>query len=166
MVQFAKGIFGRSVFQRIPENTAMNDILAILFHRLAATVYLPYFIWAALATFSVLGSFKEQMPHDQVYLALFVVAVLVTSGASCFGATFWPRLARLELFTGASFVGLLVFYLGFALVDIFNNPIPSDIRIANWVLLLSILVLPICRTIVVVLLLLRQAKEEDATRGN
>jgi hypothetical protein len=151
-----KIIITTSVFKSIPDNTAMNDVLATIFHRFSATVYAFYSLWAVISVFDGLPTIvKAEGDHFQFW---FSVLVLITAAPSCLGATFWPHLARIELFFGASFGGLIALYLYFIL----KNVIEGDGSFAGWFLIWSIMVLPTCRTIVVIVLLVRQERERKA----
>lgn len=158
MIRFSRDIIHKSVFRRIPKNTPMNDILAVLFHRLAATTYLLYALWAVFAIIDGIPSITRA--QGDIFTFWFATAILVVTLPACLGATFWPRLARLELFAGGSFTGLLVFYY----FVLFRGVIEQHTSIAGFVILLSVVILPLCRTIVVVLLLIRQAKREQEAR--
>ena len=148
-----KSIFARSVFRPIPRNAPMNDILAVLFHRLAASVYLIYTLWAIVSIIDGLPSIIRE--RGDTFQLAFSILVLLTTGPSCLGATFWPLLARIELFFGSSFVGLLILYLYFLV----QNALYNTGSWPGFILIWSIIILPACRTVIVVILLLRQAKE-------
>lgn len=151
-----KQILSQSVFRKIPKGAQMDTILATLFHRSAATLYFIYALWATFAlVFSVipvtqgLGAFSGQL--------VFPLLVFATSAPACFGATFWPNMARLELFSGSGFVMGILIYLFFVFQE-------TVLRAGNWagfIVLLSILVIPAARTAIVIVFLLRQAEARN-----
>jgi len=151
-------IWSMTVFRRTAiGDSGMNDLLAIFFHRLAATVYLVYTIWAVMSTITGIPSLIRQ--NGDLWQVIFSVMVFVTAGSSCFGATFWPRTARLELFAGSSFVSLIAVYVFFAIQNVVTG---GDGSWAGVVLVFSVMVLPACRTVIVYLFLIRQAAEKKA----
>lgn len=154
MVRVLKGIFRRSVFKPIPVDTPMNDVLAVLFHRLAATVYLSYVLWGIVSLIYGLPSIVRAQGAE--FQVLFSIGVIVTAAPSCIGSTFWPVLARLELFSSSGFISLLLLY-GYFLA---MNVIEHGGSPAGIFLIISAAVMPSCRAVVIVVLLLRQAKGE------
>jgi len=156
MLTLLKLILSRSVFSPILPNTAMNDVLAILFHRLAATVYMLYGLWATITIVSGIPPITQA--EGDMYQIIFSTLVLITTIPACVGATFWPVLARLELFAGSGFLGLTLLYLYFILQSV----ILGEATWSGFTLIWSIVILPASRTIVVIVLLLRQAHEREA----
>lgn len=148
-----KDIVTKSVFRSIVPGTAMNDILAIIFHRLSATVYGFYGLWAIISVIDGIPSVIRA--EGEAFQFWFSLLIFLTATPACAGAAFWPNLARLELFSGAGFAGLIGFYMYVLL----RNVLEADGSWAGWFLIWSIMVLPVCRTIVVILLLLRQERD-------
>lgn len=148
-----KNIIRNSVFNNIPKGLPMNDMLAVLFHRSAATLYLIYATWAvisiALGIPSIISGIGDT---GQIFFSLLV---LFTAGPACFGSTFWPNMARLELFSGSAFVMTMLIYLFFQV----QYAIYTENSWAGVVISLSFLVLPIARTAIVITFLLRQTQE-------
>lgn len=149
-----KNVLDNSVFNRTPRGLPMNDVLAVLFHRSAATLYLIYVFWAAI---SIVGGIPSVI-HGLGGLGqiIFSVIVICTAGPACFGATFWPNMARLELFAGSSFIMSMLIYIFFLI----QSTIQYGSSISSIFLALSFLVLPIARTAIVIVFLLRQTQEK------
>lgn len=151
-----KAIIHNSVFRPIPKNTPINDVLATLFHRSAATVYAIYCAWAIIAFIAGLPTISEGLGLSGQLV--YSVLTLATAAPACIGATFWPNLARTELIGGSAFVTTIVIYLYFIL----QNILFGEGSWAGLVLILSVAVLPAARTVIVIILLLRQAKDRKA----
>lgn len=135
----------------------MDSLLAILFHRAAATLYLFYVIWGfiALSGFGVMPI--TEGAGALIGRVVFPFIVIVSAGLAALGATFWPNLARMELFAGSAFCMSLVIYLYFVV----TRAIGGEGSWSGFVVLLSILVIPAARTVVVIVLLFRQAHPEQ-----
>src|SRR5690606_4666668 len=104
-------IYNKSVFRRLPEASSMETILSIMLHRLSATLYLIYALWAVISI--VKGVPSLIAANGEEWQVMFSIAVLLFAAPSCFGATFWPSYARLELYAGAGFTTLLAIYMFF-----------------------------------------------------
>ena len=148
-----KSALGRSVFKPNPKGAAMDTILTSMFHRLSATLYLIYCIWAVISTIDGIPSLARA--NGEQWQTLFSMAVFIFAAPSCFGATFWPSFARLELFAGAAFTTLLGIYIFF----LFGNAIFHGGAWSGVVVIGSVLVVPLARLIIVIVFLLRQAEE-------
>lgn len=157
LLQWVQGgvrrIVARSVFKPLPKGTAMDTILTSMFHRLSATLYLIYCAWAVAAIIDGIPSLARA--NGEQWQTLFSIAVLIFAAPSCFGATFWPSFARLELFAGAAFTSILGIYIFF----LFGNSLFHGGAISYVVIVMSVLVVPLARLIIVVVFLLRQAEE-------
>lgn len=149
----AQRVLAVSVFRPLAQGTAMDSILTAMFHRLSATLYLIYCIWAVVAIIDGIPSLAQA--NGEQWQTLFYMAVLVFAAPSCFGATFWPNFARLELFAGAGFTTLLAVYVFFLL----GNAFFSGDALSYAVIVTSVLVVPLARLIIVIMFLLRQAEE-------
>ena len=153
MLASVRRLLNVSVFKKIPTDAAMNDILATLFHRATATMYLIYSLWAVVVFSTGLPSVLAAAGDPGV--VGLSVAVLVTAGPACLGSTFWPKMARTELVGGSGFAAAMLIYLGFLLWNILFN----EGTWAGWVLIWSIVVVPLARTVVIILFLLVQARK-------
>lgn len=158
MIKLSKRVLSKSVFRRIPHGTPMNDILAVLSHRFAATVYLIYAVWAVVSIITGIPSISREA--GITFQLILSSLVLIIAGPACIGATFWPILARLELFFSSGFIGLLGLYLYFAI----NNVLTNNGSWAGSILVLSFIVLPAYRVAIITVLLLRQAREEKEAK--
>jgi undecaprenyl pyrophosphate phosphatase UppP len=154
-------IVGRSVFKPLPKDQEMNSLLTVAFHRSAATLYMLYFLWGVAST--VKGAPSLVQTNGQTWTTIFAVLIILTTAPACFGATFWPNYARLELFAGSSVSVLLAIYV----VVLGYNAILGNNTWASVFLTLSILVIPTVRTVVVYLFLIRQAElnPNDVAQG-
>ena len=132
----------------------MDTILATMFHRSAATLYFLYFVWASIALVTGILPLTEGL-GEMIGRLLFPVLVLITAGGAGVGASFWPNMARLELFAGSAFVMTLLIYLWF----IGARVLSGESNLAALIVSLSYVVIPTARTVLVIILLLRQAEE-------
>ena len=135
----------------------MEAILASLFHRASATIYACYVVWSIVAIFNGIPSLVAA--NGSQWQVLFSIAVAITATPAMFGATFWPLFARLEAFAGSAFVGLILLYIGFLVANQL-----AGVGTGSWAgvfLIMSILVIPGCRCVVVIVFLMRQAAERD-----
>lgn len=132
----------------------MDTILATMFHRSAATLYFLYTLWACIALITGIMPLTEGL-GDLIGRLVFPVLVLCTAGPAGIGASFWPNMARLELFAGSAFVMALLIYLWFIGARILTG----EGTWAGLIVSLSYLVIPAARTVLVIILLLRQAEE-------
>jgi hypothetical protein len=159
MINLFKRFVQASVFRKMPDDYTMSDIFAALFHRMAATLYLIYSGWAVLVLVDGVPSLLRQQGGE--WTALFAVFVLLTTAPACFGATFFPKAARTELFSGFAFALMLLIYYYFLAIGVLNG----TGSIAGFELLTSVIVMPICRTAIIIYFLLKQAKQRKELEG-
>lgn len=145
----------KSVFRRQPRELSMNDMVAIYFHRLAATTYFAYAVWGGISTIKGVPSLVASQGQD--WTTIFSFCVLITTAPACFGATFWPAFARMEALFGSSVVALFILYLIIYSIQM----VQGSVGISYTPLLASLLILPICRTIIVIAFLMRQADQRQ-----
>lgn len=147
-----RAMASRSVFARLPKAASMETILAAMFHRLSATLYAIYGVWAIVATVAGIPSLIAA--NGEQWQTIFSIAVLMCTIPSCIGATFWPVFARLELFSGVIFTTLLAIYIFFLV----GNALFNEGSWSGAVIISSVLVVPLVRLIIVFIFLLRQAE--------
>lgn len=153
-------LVGRSVFKKMAPGREMNAILAVVFHRSAATLYLLYFAWGVAQT--IQGAPSLVLNNGQTWTTIFAILVMITTAPSCFGATFWPNFARLELFAGSSVVTLLFAYI--AILG-YNTFFLHNSTVGGWILSITVIVIPAARTAVVFLFLSNQAELDPHGTG-
>lgn len=156
MVKWAQKLYNSSVFRRTPENFTMSDSFAILFHRLTAATYFMHSVWAVIVIIDGAPSLINQ--QGQQWTTIFAIFVLALTLPACIGSTFFPQHARTELFAGVSFVALMLVYYYFMVIDTIAQGTPAS----NMILPLSVVILPICRTSVIVRSLIKQADVRKA----
>lgn len=147
-----------SVFKRLSEGSAMSDRIAAYFHRASAIIYFIYSMWAILALIDGIPSLI--LAQGQDWQLLFSAVALVFTGPAAFGATFFPKYARTEMASGLLFVGLMLLYVGILVY----SAIYLDGSWAGATIISSILVIPVFRVMVVIILLLEQAKQKRKSR--
>lgn len=157
LVAVAKTVLDKSVFAHIGKGASMETILAAMFHRASATIYLCYFIWSVVAVFNGIPSLQQA--NGTQWQTIFSIAVALTAAPATFGATFWPYFARLESFAGSAFVGLIFLYVGFLVAHQLSG---DNGGWAGVIVVASLVVIPACRCIVVILFLMRQAAQREA----
>lgn len=143
-----RNIFNKSVFRPIERGSSMDSILATLFHRGSATLYLMSTLWGVAFLLS-----GRNFPD--LWSLFLPVAVIVAAPIACLGATFWPIFARLEMVAGSSFVGLVVVYTLFTTWRAIVGFTPWS----GVFVLLAMLVFPVARVAVICVFLLRQVRE-------
>jgi hypothetical protein len=160
-VKILKRIYRASVFRSM-KGYPMPDVFAAWFHRKAAILYLVYVGWAILQlTIEGAPSLVEQQ-GDQ-WTSIFAIFVILTTGPACLGATFFPRLAHIELYAGFLFAVLICVYLFFLVL----NVVKGEGSIAGTELIASILVMPVGRTAIISYFLVKQAEaDREKEPGN
>jgi hypothetical protein len=108
-VKLLERIYRASVFAPITRELVGVRLMATLFHRGTATLYLGYTIWAIAS--AIFGIPSLQQTQGEIWQVGFSLLVFIACAPAAVGATFFPRLARLEMFAAASFVGLILFYV-------------------------------------------------------
>lgn len=156
LVQAVQKAIGKSVFLPMPKGSSMESILAIMFHRVSATLYFIYTAWAIVATLTGIPSLIEA--RGAQWQVIFSLSVLIFSAPSCFGATFWPSFARMELFAGLGFSVLIGIYT----LVLAGNALFGLGPWAGVIIISSVAVVPICRVVIVIIFLIRQADERKA----
>lgn len=155
MGSLLKRIYRASVFSPLRLSPTLSDALATLFHRSAVTLYLLFLGWA------VAGWTFDLDPLTQRWGATlqdsYSILVGVTAIGAAYGATFFSRNARLEMFAASALTTLFFVYIGAIGYDIlvFGE---NHLRGALFFLTLTVPVVPIARIVFIYLLLLRTAK--------
>lgn len=111
-----------TVFNKInPEGMHPNEILAIVFHRTTAILYFMYAVWGIAAVWVNLSTeFPREAVHD--FGDFFQMLVPFVALAACAGATFFPRLGRLELLAESSLATLVAVFLVIAAINAIHHP--------------------------------------------
>lgn len=154
-----KKFLSTTVFNPLEKVETPDKILAVLFHRSAATLYLIYFAWGLTSLFQLIPTIFMQ--QGSLFQQIFSVAVVATSGTAFVGATFFPRTGRLELFAGAAVTALITFYVGSLFFAGLTNLTVDGSKIPAAVYGSSHLVVPIARTIFIYKTLTRVAAKEQ-----
>jgi len=144
----------RTVFHRIGDDWGPDKVLAVLYHRSAATLYLIYFLWGIASIFGSIPTLVEA--QGDFFQIAFSTLVLPTAFCALLGATFFPKFARLEMYSAASLVTLVLVYEVFIALAFFQGDVARGV---SFVLNSSFLVIPISRVIFIYLTLIKQAGE-------
>lgn len=148
-----RNLISKTVFNRIPDHSPADKILAVLFHRSAATIYFIYASWGVVSYFGVIPTLS--ITQGSFFQQVFSLGMFFTSIIAAFGATFFPKTGRTELFAGLGVTTLLsyyilsLFYAGFIMHD--ASKIPAAVYGA------SHLVVPIARSVFIYLTLVKTA---------
>ena len=137
----------------------MDSVLATMFHRVSAMMYLGFAIWASVSMLYFMPDLLG--PGEQGFRAILAIGVFLMSVVACFGATFWPSFARLEAFFGAGLVGVLVAYVWDVVEDALAGL--DTWRVVSGVMIF--LIVPTARLVIVTLFLIRQAKVREILPG-
>jgi len=141
-----------TVFKPINPDDNSNIILATLYHRSAATLYLVYVVWGVVSFAQLVPThFIEQGSFfQQVFSTAVTFAALI---AMC-GALFFPKTGRFELFAGSTVAILFLLYIVLIFIAVLNGD--TD-KLPTLVFGASHLVVPISRTIFIYLTLIKTA---------
>lgn len=124
-----------------------------MFHRGTAVLYFVYIAWAVA---SIIGGIPTLIQaQGDTFQLLFSSLVLICTLPACIGATFFPLFARLELYAGVAFVSLMVVYLYFLIQRAISG---ESVIGVSAVVTVSYIVIPLFRSLIIYLFLLRQAK--------
>lgn len=156
LVRLVLWLHSMSVF-KTTKSYSMNDAMAMMFHRLAASTYFTYAAWAILVLFVGTPSLNQQ---GSLFAVLLPVAVFLTATPACIGAVFFPHAARLELFSGSVFTMLMLIYMSITA----QGAITGVVTWSSVVLILAITIMPACRTAMIIYFLIKQAKIRDLGR--
>lgn len=147
-----------TVFEPIADDWKPDKVLAVLFHRSAATLYLIYFLWGST---SIVGSIPTLVnTQGDFFQIFFSILVACVSLLAFFGALRFPILARLEMFSAASLATLVLVYEIFLAFALFQGD-RAGLGPA-FVLSLSYLVVPTSRMVFIYVTLIKQAGGKDA----
>jgi len=154
--QWLQRIRSRTVFAPVTAGTPSDTILAVLYSRTAATLYLIYFVWSVTAL--TVGIPTVLRAQGDFGLLVFAILVMATSAPMLVGASCFPRLGRLELYASSAFVVLALFYL----VIVAINVLVGHGALAGFVLISSVLVVPLSRSAFIFWTLLRSEPKPKA----
>jgi hypothetical protein len=144
-----------TVFRPIGPDARPDKVLVVLFHRSAALLYLIYSLWGIS---SIFGSIPSIVQTQGDWVSIFFSALVTPISFVAFvGATYFPRFARLEMYTAASLVTLVTIYEFFEVLAFFQGNEHAGVSL---VLNLSLLVIPISRVILIYIMLVKQAGDQ------
>lgn len=146
-----------TVFHPIEMDWKSDKVLSVLFHRSAVTLYLIYVMWA-VASLVIKWPLLDEHPGETIteLLSLFIIPL---AGISLIGALYFPRMARLEMFSAGSFVTLVFLFEIYGAVIFFGGNFETG---ANLILNTSHLVIPIVRIVFIYLTLIKQAEKVES----
>lgn len=148
-----RSLLKNTVFEPLEDDWKPDKVLAVLFHRSAATLYLIYFCWGISSIIGRIPSIVEA--QGDLFQTVFSALVSIVSGLAFFGALQFPSHARLEMYSAASFATLVFIYeifLAFTFFDGFNPSYGPA-----FLLSLSYLVIPLSRVVFIYVTLVKQA---------
>lgn len=151
-----KKFISKTVFNPIGKEWYPDKVLAVLFHRSAATLYLIYFFWALSSIFWEIPSII--LLQGDVVQIIFSIVVMPIAFCAFIGALYFPKLARLEMYAASSLVTLVVIYEIFIAWRFFLGD--SDYGV-SFILNLSHLVIPVSRIIFTYVTLVKQAGDRE-----
>lgn len=129
-----------TVFNPIDKQATANEVMATILHRTAFTLYSIYTIWGILVAIDNLPNLNLGNPYVD-FFGFFFAPIAATAA---FGALYFPRHGRLEMYAASALVPLIVAYLIFISHNAFNGD-PDAIR--NLVLNSAHLVLPSAKVV-------------------
>lgn len=99
-----------TIFNKLqPDLMHPNEILAVVFHRTAAILYAIYAAWGVAAFLANLTDFISEGGHD--FFDYFVMLVTPVALSAFFGALFFPRTGRLEMFAASALATLVAVFI-------------------------------------------------------
>lgn len=144
-----------TVFNPIDKRSYDNEILAILFHRSAFTIYSIYAVWG---TIYILNAIPSLANPSNLFVSSFGFFIAPIAFISAMGALRFPRWGRMELFAASSLITLVTIFL----VLISGKAFAGDIRaIDNLILNCVHLVIPIARVVYIYKTLVHKAREQN-----
>lgn len=149
-------LLNNTVFNRIEKDWKPDKVLAVLYHRSAATLYLIYALWGVASVFGSIPTIVAA--QGNLIQSFFSLLVAPISFTAFIGALYFPKLARLEMYCAASLVTLVVVYEIFVAIAFFQGNPPNGV---GFILNLSHLVIPTSRIIFIYLTLIKQAEEKE-----
>lgn len=154
-------IISRTVFSPIKKDWTLDKILAVLFHRTAVTLYFLYFLWGIATILRLLPGVLSF--HGDIITTAFALLVIPIALLACIGALYFPKYARLEMYTAASFVTLVIGYEIFVVIDVvIADVIPGETVLStSLILITSRLVVPLARLSFIYASLMKQAAVLD-----
>lgn len=135
-------IRAQSVF-RNTDHLSGQETWIIWFHRVSVAKYFFYGTWGFCATFELLPSVINL--GGSWFSFFFAASVAITSYIAGFGALFFPRTAKLELWGSLPLIGALAFYV---LALLWSVP-SGDVRASSFVLALTYAMIPGLRAAII-----------------
>lgn len=133
-----------------------NERLAITFHRASVVMYLLFAIWGIASLRISLPAMMN--PDFRAFDDWFSIYIIPASLAAAVGATYFPRMARLEMFSAGALVGLVSVFLGFVAWEAIV--LGSDSAARNIWIDIALVVIPVSRIIIIFGSLVRAADQE------
>jgi len=141
-----------TVFNPMDKNATANEVMAVILHRTAFSVYSIFTLWGILAAIDAIPHIGQGNPYVN-FFGFFVAPIAATAA---FGALYFPRHGRLEMYAASALVPLIVAYLIF----ISGNAFAGDIdAIRNLVLNSAHLVLPSAKVVYIYKTLIKNAED-------
>lgn len=141
----------KSVFLKVPPEVTDTARGMMYFHRVTVILYLMYSIWGLFTIFSFVPALAA-IPHGFIQLFLGV-GIVMTAIPAAVGAGWFYHTARLELFAGSAFLGLVIIYLGYLGFYVAWE----GISFGNYVINCSYIAVPIARTIYIYRTMVKRA---------
>ena len=145
-----------TVFSPMDKIWIPDKVLAVLFHRSAATLYLIYSLWGITSIFGSLPSIVAA--QGDIVQIVFSLMVAPISFAAFVGALYFPKFARLEMYTASALFTLVGLY---ELVVFWQFTQGNPSYGPQFVLNISHLVIPGSRVLFIYLTLIKQAGDKE-----
>lgn len=100
-------IVSQSVFGATLDQPILLRLVA-WFNRATVCLYLLYAAWGLVATMNAIPSVNSVATNQ--FQLTWTLCIAITAAASGLAATWFPRLAKLEMYTAGSLIGLVLFY--------------------------------------------------------
>lgn len=148
-----RSLLKNTVFEPLEDDWKPDKVLAVLFHRAAATLYLIYFLWGVSAIIGRIPSLVEA--QGDLFQTVFSALTAIVSILAFFGALQFPNRARLEMYSAASLATLVFVYGIFLAITFFDGFSPT--YGPAFLLSLSYLVIPLSRVVFIYVTFVKQA---------
>ena len=131
-----------TVFNRIDKRAPANEVLAIILHRSAFTLYGIYMIWGIV--YAIVASPQILLNEGSIFINFFGCLIAIFSANAAMGALHFPSLGRLELFAASALIPLIIAFL----LLTSSSVLMGDLRaLNNLILNCAHLVIPLARVI-------------------
>lgn len=146
-----------TVFHKQHKYSHVNEKIAVFYHRATVVMYSLFLAWGLVALKIDWPNFFTN--EVTTFINLFAIATIPASALAAFGALYFPRLARLEMFAAGALCGLIIAFLSLVFWESYIQGSESASR-SFWIDL-TLIVIPLSRVLLIFGSLIRAADRKD-----